>query len=165
MKEYIVRRFVLFVPTLLLATLIVFVLFFLVPGDTALFILTGEEGAGAVTDEDIAKLRSGIEAALRKRPVGSEALERAIEQIAHRIRVTGERDVESGYIGGLVMDQLRRLDEVAYVRFASVYRSFQDVTEFEEEIRLLKMRSDAGAERRQLPLLPDDADDAGQSNR
>ncbi len=114
---------------------------------------------------DIAKLRSGIEAALRKRPVGSEALERAIEQIAHRIRVTGERDVESGYIGGLVMDQLRRLDEVAYVRFASVYRSFQDVTEFEEEIRLLKMRSDAGAERRQLPLLPDDADDAGQSNR
>lgn len=60
MKEYIARRFVLFVPTLLLTTLIVFVLFFLVPGDTALFILTGEEGAGAVTEEDIAKLRSEL---------------------------------------------------------------------------------------------------------
>ncbi len=60
MKEYIVRRFALFIPTLILATLIVFVLFFLVPGDTALFILTGEEGAGAVTDEDIAKLRSEL---------------------------------------------------------------------------------------------------------
>ncbi len=60
MKEYIARRFVLFIPTLLLTTLIVFVLFFLVPGDTALFILTGEEGAGAVTEEDIAKLRSEL---------------------------------------------------------------------------------------------------------
>ena len=60
MKEYIARRFVLFVPTLLLTTLIVFVLFFLVPGDTALFILTGEEGAGAVTEEDIAKLRNEL---------------------------------------------------------------------------------------------------------
>lgn len=103
---------------------------------------------------DIAKLRSGIEAALRKRPVGSEALERAVEQIAHRIRVTGERDVASAYIGSLVMDQLRRLDEVAYVRFASVYRSFQDVTQFEDEIRRLKARSDAAEERRQMSLLP-----------
>ncbi len=60
MKEYIARRFVLFIPTLLLTTLIVFVLFFLVPGDTALFILTGEEGAGAVTEADIAKLRSEL---------------------------------------------------------------------------------------------------------
>lgn len=57
MKQYIARRFVLFIPTLLLTTVIVFVLFFLVPGDTALFILTGEEGAGAVTEEDIANLR------------------------------------------------------------------------------------------------------------
>ncbi len=57
MKQYIARRFVLFIPTLVLTTLIVFVLFFLVPGDTALFILTGEEGAGAVTEEDIANLR------------------------------------------------------------------------------------------------------------
>ena len=57
MKQYIARRFVLFIPTLLLTTIIVFVLFFLVPGDTALFILTGEEGAGAVTEEDIANLR------------------------------------------------------------------------------------------------------------
>ncbi len=114
---------------------------------------------------DLAKLRSGIEAALRKRPVGSEALERAVEQIAHRIRVTGERDVHSSFIGSLVMDQLRRLDEVAYVRFASVYRSFQDVTQFEEEIRRLKARTDAAEERRQLPLLPDDDDDAARSKR
>ena len=57
MKQYAVRRILLFVPTLLLATLIVFVLFFIVPGDAAMMILTGEEGAGAVTDADIAKLR------------------------------------------------------------------------------------------------------------
>ncbi len=110
---------------------------------------------------DDAKLRSGIVAALRKRPVGSDDLERAIEQIAHRIRVTGEREIDSSAIGGLVMDQLRRLDEVAYVRFASVYRSFQDVTEFEEEIRQLRALSDAAADRGQLSLLPEDADDAG----
>ncbi len=60
MTQYVVRRFTLFVPTLLLTTVIVFVLFFLVPGDTALFILTGEEGAGAVTEEDIAKLRAEL---------------------------------------------------------------------------------------------------------
>ena len=57
MRQYVARRFVLFVPTLFLTTLIVFVLFFLVPGDAALFILTGEEGAGAVTEEDIRNLR------------------------------------------------------------------------------------------------------------
>lgn len=57
MRQYVARRFVLFVPTLFLTTLIVFVLFFLVPGDTALFMLTGEEGAGAVTEEDIRNLR------------------------------------------------------------------------------------------------------------
>ena len=57
MKTYALRRLGLFIPTLILTTLIVFVLFFLVPGDAALVILTGEEGAGAVTDEDIARMR------------------------------------------------------------------------------------------------------------
>ncbi|WP_428099969.1 transcriptional regulator NrdR [Candidatus Rariloculus sp.] len=105
---------------------------------------------------DLAKLRSGIVAALRKRPVGSEDLERAIDQIAHQIRVTGEREVDSRHIGRLVMEQLRRLDEVAYVRFASVYRSFHDITEFEEEIRQLRALSGAPGELGQLSLLPED---------
>jgi transcriptional repressor NrdR len=71
----------------------------------------------------------------------------------------GEREVDSRYIGDLVMEELRRLDEVAYVRFASVYRSFQDVTEFQEEIERLQSLPSLLASREQLSLLPDDDDD------
>ena len=83
-------------------------------------------------DED--KLRSGLTRALEKRPVTLEVVESAIDRIKHELRATGEREVKTREVGEIVMEELRDLDEVAYVRFASVYRSFQDVKEFGEEI-------------------------------
>ena len=108
---------------------------------------------------DHAKLRNGIVSAVSKRPVSSDQIEEAIERITHRLQTMGEREVDSRYIGDLVMEELRRLDEVAYVRFASVYRSFQDVTEFQEEIERLQSLPSLLASREQLSLLPDDDDD------
>jgi transcriptional repressor NrdR len=106
---------------------------------------------------DESKLRAGITKALEKRPVALEAVDAALSRIGHKLRSLGEREVQSRAIGELVMDELRHLDEVAYVRFASVYRSFQDVEAFRDEIDRLRhhrrrretLRGDAD----QLPLL------------
>jgi transcriptional repressor NrdR len=87
------------------------------------------------------KLRSGMQRALEKRPVGTETLDAAIRRIEQRARSSGERELASRQIGEWVMDELRQLDEVAYVRFASVYRSFQDVNAFREEIERLQGRT------------------------
>ncbi len=73
------------------------------------------------------KLRKGILRAVEKRPVTSEQIEAVIRRIIHQLRSSGEREVTSERLGELVMNELRQLDKVAYVRFASVYRSFQDV--------------------------------------
>ncbi|MDF1763334.1 MAG: transcriptional regulator NrdR, partial [Oleibacter sp.] len=70
------------------------------------------------------KLRSGIQRALEKRPVSIEAIEAALTRIKQNMRATGEREIDSRHVGEWVMEELRRLDQVAYVRFASVYRSF-----------------------------------------
>ena len=106
---------------------------------------------------DEAKLRAGMSKALEKRPVSREALEEAVSRIAHKLRALGEREVASRAIGELVMDELRHLDVVAYVRFASVYRSFQDLDAFREEIeRLRHHRRRRDTSRDQLPLLPGD---------
>ena len=105
---------------------------------------------------DDAKLRFGILSALSKRPVPADAIERAIERINHSLQTMGEREVESGIIGDLVMEALRSLDEVAFVRFASIYRSFQDVTEFQDEIDRLQTAAEPAARRQQLSLLPED---------
>lgn len=86
-------------------------------------------------DQD--KLRAGILRALEKRPVTIEQIDAAIRNILHQIRVYGEREISSKKIGEFVMTALHSLDEVAYVRFASVYRSFQDVNAFQEEIQRL----------------------------
>jgi transcriptional repressor NrdR len=112
---------------------------------------------------DEAKLMSGMVRALEKRPVASEAIEAAVGRIGHKLRTLGEREVPSRQIGELVMEELRHLDEVAYVRFASVYRSFQDVEAFRETIDHLRRhgrRREAAREagREQLPLLPGEAD-------
>jgi len=104
-------------------------------------------------DED--KLRGSMARALEKRPVSSEDLEQAIGRLVHRLRTMGEREVPSRLVGELVMQELHELDEVAYVRFASVYRRFQDITEFEEEIRRLQRISDLAASREQMSLLPE----------
>ncbi len=80
------------------------------------------------------KLRAGMQKALEKRPVSLEKVDEAISRINHFLRACGEREVESQIVGERVMEELRKLDEVAYVRFASVYRSFKDLNEFREEI-------------------------------
>ena len=101
---------------------------------------------------DEAKLRGGMEKALQKRPVSREAIEEAVGRICHKLRSLGEREVQSRTVGELVMEELHHLDEVGYVRFASVYRSFQDVDAFRDEIERLSDRRSASRE--QLPLLP-----------
>ncbi|HKE44186.1 MAG TPA: transcriptional regulator NrdR [Steroidobacteraceae bacterium] len=100
------------------------------------------------------KLRAGILKALEKRPVSSEAVEQAVNRICHKIRSLGEREVQARQVGELVMEELRHLDEVAYVRFASVYRSFQDVEAFREEVERLRHRRRREASADQLSLLP-----------
>ena len=104
---------------------------------------------------DEAKLRNSMVRALEKRPVASDEFEQAVGRLVHKLRTMGEREVPSRLVGELVMEELRGLDEVAYVRFASVYRSFQDVTEFQEEIKRLQEISDADASREQMSLLPE----------
>ncbi len=81
-----------------------------------------------------AKLRGGVMRALEKRPISSDKIDTAIAHIERRLRAEGEREIYSQYVGELVMDELKELDEVAYVRFASVYRSFQDVRAFHDVI-------------------------------
>ncbi|MCV6605658.1 MAG: transcriptional regulator NrdR [Porticoccaceae bacterium] len=84
------------------------------------------------------KLRAGLLRALEKRPVSMEQIEAAISNIKHALQAAGEREVPSRVVGEKVMEQLRQLDEVAYVRFASVYRSFQDLNEFRAELDKLE---------------------------
>jgi transcriptional repressor NrdR len=86
---------------------------------------------------DESKLKEGISRSLEKRPVSEEDFETLIEQIKRDIRGFGEREVSSRVIGETVMKHLRKIDEVAFVRFASVYRSFQDPLEFSEEVKKL----------------------------
>lgn len=83
------------------------------------------------------KLRSGLQRALEKRPVPTEQIESLISKVESQLRATGEREVQSEMIGHLIMEELLKLDKVAYVRFASVYRSFKDIREFGEEIARL----------------------------
>jgi transcriptional repressor NrdR len=94
------------------------------------------DGKRAPFDEE--KLRAGMMRALEKRPVSMEELEAAITRISHRLRATGEREVPARQIGELVMEELRELDDVAHVRFASVYRSFQDISDFRAEVERLE---------------------------
>ena len=84
------------------------------------------------------KLRNGIQRALEKRPVSTELNEQSINRIKSNLRATGEREIMTKIIGNLVMEELKLLDKVAYIRFASVYRSFEDIREFGEEIARLE---------------------------
>ncbi len=106
---------------------------------------------------DDAKLRGGMVRALEKRPVSSEAIEAALARISHRLQTMGEREIPARAIGEMVMEELRALDEVAYVRYASVYRSFQHVESFQEEIHRLKELAAADSRRDQMSLLPDES--------
>ena len=86
---------------------------------------------------DDEKLRSGMSRALERRPVGVDEIENSLHHIKAKLRATGEREVPSTLVGNLVMDELKQLDKVAYIRFASVYRAFEDVEEFGKEIAKL----------------------------
>lgn len=89
------------------------------------------------------KLRAGMMKAIEKRPVSVDVIEAAITHIMHKLRETGEREVSSQFVGEVVMEELRKIDQVAYVRFASVYRSFQDVNAFREAIQRLEEEKQA----------------------
>jgi len=89
------------------------------------------------------KLRGGISRALEKRPVSLEQIENVVSRIMHKSRVSGEREISSRQLGEWVMEELQHLDQIAYVRFASVYRSFQDIKDFREEVsRLEKIKKE-----------------------
>ncbi|BFT29752.1 transcriptional regulator NrdR [Alteromonas sp. D210916BOD_24] len=93
------------------------------------------DGSREPFNED--KLRAGLQRALEKRPVSTEKVEQCILSLKSQLRATGEREVASELLGTLIMKALKELDKVAYVRFASVYRSFEDIREFGEEIARL----------------------------
>lgn len=110
------------------------------------------------------KLRGGFMRAMEKRPVDMDQIDLAIEHIKHQLRSQGEREIKSRQIGDWVMEQLRALDQVAYVRFASVYRSFEDVRAFLDEIERLENELPPEFRKSQLNLLPADADKPGDKH-
>jgi transcriptional repressor NrdR len=114
---------------------------------------------------DEAKLRAGMERALQKRPVSREAVDAAVSRICHKLRGMGEREVAARTVGELVMEELHQLDEVAYVRFASVYRSFQDVDAFRQEIEQMRSTRRRVRNQDQLSLLPGAAGDPARKKQ
>ena len=95
---------------------------------------------GSRSEYESSKLRASLMLALRKRPVSAEAVDTAIQRIEEKLLASGEREVISGHLGELVMRELKRLDKIAYIRFASVYKSFEDVSEFVEAIQEVKKK-------------------------
>jgi transcriptional repressor NrdR len=107
------------------------------------------------------KLRAGMRRALEKRPVDTARVDEVVAHIQHLLLASGEREVPSRQIGEWVMEELKHLDPVAYVRFASVYRSFQDLNAFTEELQRLQNEPASELRRRQLKLIPEPGDKNG----
>jgi transcriptional repressor NrdR len=103
---------------------------------------------GSRADFDRSKLSFSLHLALRKRPVSAEAIEAAIERIEDKLMSSGDKEVPSDRIGELVMRELKKIDKIAYIRFASVYRSFEDVDEFADVIREVAAKTRAKAARK-----------------
>ena len=97
-----------------------------------------QDGSREPFDEE--KLRAGLHKALEKRPVSSDQIENALQNIKDYIRKIGEREIQAQIIGKQVMNQLKELDQVAYVRFASVYQNFQDIKDFADEVSELSKK-------------------------
>ena len=108
---------------------------------------------------DESKLRNSMVRALEKRPVSADAFEQAIGRLIHKLRTMGEREVPSRLIGEMVMEELGDLDEVAYVRFASVYKTFAELGDFIEEIESLEHELPPELKKNQLDLLESDGDE------
>jgi len=100
---------------------------------------------GSRTEFMSSKLRSSLMLALRKRPVAAEAIDKAVAVIEETLLTSGRREVETGFVGELVMQQLKLLDKIAYIRFASVYKNFEDLAEFQDAI------AEVGQERKARP--------------
>ena len=111
---------------------------------------------------DARKLRASFDRALQKRPVSEEQIEASVRAVVHHLRMTAERELPSRRVGDFVMTELRKLDHVGYVRFASVYRSFQDVADFREELD--RLESDSSGEG-QLPLLDGEPEPAPRNRK
>ena len=103
---------------------------------------------GNRSDFDAAKIRIGFARALHKRPVPTEYVDAAIARIVQQVLSLGEREIPSRQIGEMVMQELYKLDKVAYIRFASVYRSFQDVSDFRDALREVETPPSAKRQRR-----------------
>ncbi|HJU49138.1 MAG TPA: transcriptional regulator NrdR [Pseudogulbenkiania sp.] len=99
------------------------------------------KSGGHRSEFDVERVRTSFLRALHKRPVPTALVDDAIDRICHRLLQLGEREVSSRQIGEMVMNELAKLDKVAYIRFASVYRSFQDVSEFSEAIKEIQKSS------------------------
>ncbi len=93
---------------------------------------------GMRSEFDTEKLRTSFKRALHKRPVPTESVDASIDHIVHTLYALGEREVDSRYVGEMVMQELLKLDKIAYIRFASVYKSFQDVGDFTEAIKAVR---------------------------
>ena len=106
---------------------------------------------------DELRLRNGMMRALEKRPVSAEQIEDAISHIKRQLVGLDAREISSREIGAMVMHELQRLDQVAYIRFASVYLSFEDIQAFEEAIRTLAADPTPEMHRRQVPLIDEDS--------
>lgn len=102
------------------------------------------DGRRSPFDEN--KLRLGMVKALEKRPISVETVDAAVSRIIHKLRSSGEKEINSNFIGELVMRELLTIDQVAYVRFASVYRSFEDVNAFKKEIDQLEINQEENDE-------------------
>ncbi len=105
---------------------------------------------------DEAKLRSGILKATEKRPISSEAIEELISRVIRKVQKMGEREIQSRLLGEIVIEELRGIDEIAFVRYASVYRRFQDIEEFEKEIESLRDTPSAEDSRSQISIFQDE---------
>ena len=124
------------------------------------------KGDGSRQRYDEGKLRTGLLRALHKRPVTREAVEAALSRISRQLSASGEREVASRQLGEQVMAVLRDLDEVAYVRFASVYRQFEDARAFRDELERLERVPPAQMKKRQMSLqLPEQQQKAAGKGR
>tara|TARA_B100000745_G_scaffold178150_1_gene116698 strand:- start:429 stop:947 length:519 start_codon:yes stop_codon:yes gene_type:complete len=105
------------------------------------------------------KLRNGILTATEKRPISIEIIEEMISRVVMKVQKLGEREIQSRELGEIVMQELREIDEIAFVRYASVYRRFQDVEEFEKEIESLRDTPSATDTRSQISIFPEEEDE------
>jgi transcriptional repressor NrdR len=101
-----------------------------------------KDGRREIFDKN--KIKTGVMKALEKRPISHDRIEQSLDSIEEKIRRLGKEEIESSIIGEIVMDELKTMDQVAYIRFASVYRSFADITLFEKEVQKLTEKTPRG---------------------